>query len=317
MIRTFMREQESVVERPGIDLNGCWIDLLQPNIAELQQATEALGFALPSPNDTALLSPNDRFYEEDGRIVLTVTAISRDSEEYPKVADITLICTDEVLVTIRHVDPLPFKNFTRHLQEHPELCGDGRAQLLNLMSAFINRLSEYVQVNGASLYDGSKLVFTDRANKPLTTGEFQGLVSRIGQNSDVNAKARECLLSFGLATEFLINSFQVETVHGQHARQLERDIAAITNYADFVANQRAFLLESVLGLLTLEQSRVSKILSVFATIFLPPTLIASIYGMNFQFMPELSSPWGYPVALLVMLASAIVPYSFCRYKGWL
>lgn len=317
MIRTFVRENNAVVETPGVNLAGCWIDLLEPDEAELRQATETLGFALPSPNDTALLSPNDRFYEEDGRVVLTVTAISRDSEEYPKVADITLICTDKVLVTIRDVDPLPFKNFARQLQDQPSLSGDGRAQLLTLMSAFVNRLSEYVQANGASLYDGSRLVFVDRADKPLSTKEFQGLVSRIGQNSDVNAKARECLLSFSLASEFLLNCFETEPECGQRARQLERDISAITNYADFVANQRAFLLESVLGLLTLEQSRVSKILSVFATIFLPPTLIASVYGMNFELMPELSSPWGYPIALLVMLASAIIPYSFCRYRGWL
>lgn len=317
MIRTFVKQENTIVEHSRVDLKGCWIDLLNPDDSELQQASEQLGFDLPSPNDTALLSPNDRFYVDDDRIVLTITVINRDSDDYPQVEDITVISTGSLLVTIRRVDPLPFTSFTSQLMEHPKLVDNAHGLLLTLLSAFVNRLSEYVQANGSSLYDGSKLVFIERANRPLSTQEFRGLVSRVGQNSDVNAKARESLLSFGLASEFLINVFDSGTKEFKHASQMERDINAITNYADFVANQRAFLLDGVLGLLNLEQSRVTKILSVFAAIFLPPTLIASVYGMNFQFMPELSSPWGYPVALIVMLASAILPYSFCRYKGWL
>ena len=98
---------------------------------------------------------------------------------------------------------------------------------------------------------------------------------------------------------------------------LRRDVTDISEYASFIASQRAFLLSAVLGLLTLEQSRVTKILSIAATVFLPPTLIASIYGMNFKVMPELSSPWGYPAALALMLLSAVVPYLFFRWKKWL
>lgn len=149
MIRTFVKENGTVVEQSSLNLDGCWIDLLQPDDTELQQASDGLGIALPSPNETALLSPNDRFYVEDGRIVLTITAISRDSEEYPQVADITFISTKDRLVTIRSVDPLPFQNFERYLKEQPNLADDGHGQLLALLTAFVNRLSEYVQVNGA------------------------------------------------------------------------------------------------------------------------------------------------------------------------
>ncbi len=221
------------------------------------------------------------------------------------------------LVTLRASEPLPISRYATACAERPHNLSDGHHVFLGLLSAFINRLSEYVQANGASMYEGSKRVFSDRSKDPISSAEFQQTVAQIGRNSDVNAKARESLLNMGLLIDHVRNAWFGEEDIQRLLTDLRRDVNDISAYADFVAAQRAFLLSAVLGLLTLEQSRVTKILSIAATVFLPPTLIASIYGMNFKIMPELSSPWGYPAALALMLLSAVVPYLFFRWKKWL
>ncbi|MEQ8508693.1 MAG: CorA family divalent cation transporter [Rhodospirillaceae bacterium] len=294
-----------------------WIDLFNPSGAEIAQVEGLLGISLPTSEDTKLLAPADRSYQDGNCVVLTAAVLARDEELYPFIDDLTFVVSKTRLVTLRTSEPLPISRYATACAERPHNLSDGRHVFLGLLTAFINRLSEYVQANGASMYEGSKRVFADRSNDPISSAEFQTTVSSIGRNSDVNAKARESLLNVGLLIDYVGNAWFGEEDIQRVLTDLRRDVTDISEYASFIASQRAFLLSAVLGLLTLEQSRVTKILSIAATVFLPPTLIASIYGMNFKVMPELSSPWGYPAALALMLLSAVVPYLFFRWKKWL
>ena len=141
-----------------------------------------------------------------------------------------------------------------------------------------------------------------------------------GRKADLTSKARESLVSIGRLVLFLANEADVLKLPKEQRAQIKsmaRDASSLTDHATFLANKIQFMLDAVLGLVQLDQNNVIKIFSVAAVVLLPPTMIASIYGMNFKHMPELNWEYGYPMALLLMLASAILPYAYFKWKRWL
>jgi magnesium transporter len=152
-----------------------------------------------------------------------------------------------------------------------------------------------------------------------SSANLHALIRQIGADGDLVSKARESLVSFQRILMYVQQSSVVTLSQDQRGRfkSTLRDVQSLSDHASFLGNKIQFLLDAVLGLINLEQNSIIKIFSVAAVMFLPPTLVASIYGMNFHHMPELDKPWGYPMALAAMVASAVVPYIYFRRKGWL
>ena len=144
-------------------------------------------------------------------------------------------------------------------------------------------------------------------------------MERIGRDGDLTSKARESLVTLARQLTFIQQSTAVQLPKELLARyrSMSRDVLALSDHASFLANKSSFMLQATLGLINIEQNNIIKIFSVAATILLPPTLIASIYGMNFHLMPGLDSPYGYVIALLLMAFSSVVPYVYFRRRGWL
>ena len=152
---------------------------------------------------------------------------------------------------------------------------------------------------------------------------LQELIERIGEEGDFVSKMRESLVSIGRAVAFM-QAVEDQARENKQVKEnkarikiLQRDIVSLTDHATFLSGKISFLLDAVLGLISIEQNGIIKIFSVAAVVFLPPTLVASIYGMNFAFMPELQWQFGYPFAILLMIMSAVLPYYYFKGKGWL
>ena len=191
--------------------------------------------------------------------------------------------------------------------------------LLGLLEAVVDRAADILERIGADVDAISREVFQQGTDAKRST-DFQSVLSKVGRKGDLCSKARESLVSIGRIATFLMqvamdNNWAPEI--RARFKTLGRDVHSLTDHASFLASKIAFLMEATLGMIGIEQNAIIKIFSVAAVVFLPPTLIASIYGMNFEHMPELEWSLGYPWALGLMLVSAFLPYWYFKRKGWL
>jgi magnesium transporter len=218
------------------------------------------------------------------------------------------------------VDPLPFRRFVAYSERHPSAATNAPGILAGLLEAIIERTADVLEHVGLGLDELSAGVFAPPVKgAAVRTHDLRGVMEKIGRDGDLISKARESLVTLGRQLTFIQQSQAVQIPKDQQSRfrSMSRDVLALSDHASFLANKSSFMLQATLGLINIEQNNIIKIFSVAAAVFLPPTLIASIYGMNFHFMPELGWPLGYPLALFIMLVSAMLPYIFFRRRGWL
>jgi magnesium transporter len=247
---------------------------------------------------------------------MTVVMIAKADTAEPYLEPISFVVTQKQLITIRYFDPQAFKLFILQLKEFNLEPKDALNLLIGLLEAAIDRLADILEFNGSHLDKVSQLIFRAKNSKK---NNYQGIMQDIGVNADLNTKSRESLMAFNRLASFFLQSVESRLKDEERLRlyALSRDIKALNDYAHFISSKVTFLLDATLGMISIEQSNIIKIFSVAAVIFLPPTLIASIYGMNFKFMPELSYKWGYLMAILLMIVSAVIPYKYFKYKRWL
>ena len=297
-----------------------WVDLLEPTLAEERAVERLLAIDVPSREEMREIETSSRLYEEDGTLYMTATVVTKIDTDRPESAAITFILTRNRLITNRYVDPLPFRRFVAYSERHPAAATSAPAILAGLLEAVIERTADVLERVGAGLDELSAGVFAAPAPKAAARAQdLRGVMARIGRDGDLTSKARESLVTLARQLTFIQQSSAVQLPRELVARyrSMSRDVLALSDHASFLANKSSFMLQATLGLINIEQNNIIKIFSVAATILLPPTLIASIYGMNFHFMPELDWHLGYPLALLLMVASAIGPYLFFKRKGWL
>jgi magnesium transporter len=294
-----------------------WVDLLEPTVAEERAVERLLAIDVPSREEMREIETSSRLYEENGALYMTATVVTKIDTDRPESAAITFILSRNRLVTNRYVDPLPFRRFVAYSERHPSAATNAPAILAGLLEAVIERTADVLERVGVGLDELSASVFAAPAPKGVVrTRDLRAVMERIGRDGDLTSKARESLVTLARQLTFIQQSSSVQLPKELLAR-MSRDVLALSDHASFLANKSSFMLQATLGLINIEQNNIIKIFSVAATIFLPPTLIASIYGMNFEFMPELDKHYGYPMALLLMLGSAIVPYIYFRRRGWL
>ncbi|HEX6143285.1 MAG TPA: magnesium transporter CorA family protein, partial [Geminicoccaceae bacterium] len=294
---------------------------------EEERAVEsALGVNVPTREEMTEIEPSSRLYEEDGALLMTATVICNAASERPESTAVSFLLSGHRLVTVRYADPQPFRLFALQAERHPSLCPTGEATFAALMDTIVDRLADILEMVVADVDALSIEIFAaSRAGgtagqRQTQRRDLQAVLARVGRNGDLTSKARESLASIGRLVAFSRRAIRPEHSPADVPARLEtvaQDIASLSDYASFLANKITFLLDATLGMINIEQNATIKIFSVVAVVFLPPTLIASIYGMNFAFMPELEWRFGYPFALGLMIASAILPYLFFKRRGWL
>ena len=190
--------------------------------------------------------------------------------------------------------------------------------LIELLDVTVDRLADILELVGARLEEYSKIIFQPQDNTTAKLN-YQKLMQEIGANGDLNTKARESLVTFNRLISFLAQTAgsRVDTEGQLRLATLGKDIVSLSDHANFVSSKINFLLDATLGMVSIEQNNIIKIFSVAAVIFLPPTLVASIYGMNFQFMPELMWKYGYIYSIGMIIIAAWLPYKYFKHRKWL
>jgi len=296
-----------------------WADLYEPTHEEERAIEALLTVDVPTRDEMKEIETSNRLYEEGGAVYMTATVGSRLDTEKPESTAITFILADNRLITNRYADPTPVKRFMSHVERSPAACTSSATLLAGLLEAFTERMADLLERVQTELDAVSLTIFPRENGESPSNRDLQGMIQKIGKNGDLISKARESLVSFQRLLMYVQQATNVTLSKDQVGRfkSTLRDVQSLSDHAGFLGGKIQFLLDAVLGLINLEQNNIIKIFSVVAVMFLPPTLIASIYGMNFHFMPELDKHWGYPMALVAMVASAVVPYLYFRRKGWL
>lgn len=298
-----------------------WIDLDEPTREEEKMVERSLGFAVPTREDMVEIEPSSRLYERDGALVMTMSVLFGVQDNDPQSAPISFVLKNGKLVTIRYVTPKPWLAFTREARVTADLVRDAPTALTRLLDAIIDRLADELEETGAEIERISRHTFQRGEGDRKSARRLEALLHRIGRVQLLVAKIRETAVSTARALSFLNASDRFSDSSCARAREqvasLSNDIAALIDHSAFQSSQLIFLLDASLGLISIEQNSAMKLFSWAALIFLPPTLIAGIYGMNFEFMPELKWLLGYPMALTLIVTSAVLPILILRRKGWI
>jgi len=291
-----------------------WIDLVEPTPDEDKAVERALGLSIPTRAEMAELEASSRLYREDGATYVTADLIRNGDDEIPSIDPVTFVLTRGPLVTIRYFEPKPFSMLADKLQRDPGVCTTGPDMFLHLMEAVVDRASDILAKNAARVEAVSNHVFSGRK----TVG-FEKLITKLGRANIANARIEQSLAGLARIFAFVGVDDRIDRAPDAraHLKSLSRDAASLIAHSQAVAASINFQLSAALGLINIEQSSIIKIFSVAAVAFMPPTLIASIYGMNFRHMPELPQVWGYPAALVAMAVAAVLPLLWFKKKGWL
>lgn len=298
-----------------IDESVLWIDMIAPNPEEERAVESALGgLPLPTREEMAELEASSRIYREHGATYLVADLIHNGDAEIPALDPVTFVLTPGPLVTIRYFDPRPFPMLDEKLERDPDLCATSADLFLHLMEAVIDRTSDVlsrVAVRAEAIADH---IFAGRK----AVG-FEKLITKLGRARTANARIEQSLAGLLRVFAFvaLDDRLEKDPDKGEHLKSLTRDARSLIDHNHAVAASIDFQLSAALGLINIEQSSIIKIFSVAAVAFMPPTLIASIYGMNFDHMPELHWMAGYPAALVAMVIAAVLPLLWFKRKGWL
>jgi magnesium transporter len=306
--------------------NAVWLDLFEPSAAETARVQADLGITLPTRDEMREIEPSSRLYLEGDASYMTAQVLSRSDEPNPMSEPLTFVLARRALITLRYSDPRPVSSFASRICRQAATCSSAEDALVGLIEAFVDRIADILEKAGIDLDAVSRQIFSVGEPSAVRKDEnhLQMALKALGRNDDLVSTTRESLLSLSRLLRFFGTMLDAnDKLDKKTARDLKarlkiivRDIASLNEHASFESHKVSFLLDATLGQINIEQNRIIKLFSVAAVVFLPPTLVASIYGMNFDVMPELKWAFGYPWALMLMALSAVLPYLYFKRKGW-
>jgi magnesium transporter len=305
---------------PGTPLpkEAIWFDLLEPSPEEELAVEQVLGIDVPTREEMREIESSNRLYEENGGVYMTATMVTKLDTDLPQSTQVTFIITGSHFVTNRYTDPLPFRRFLAFAQTHPATCGSPTLLLAGLLEAIINRIADVIERVAADIdaTSAETFAFARRNTRGL---DFAEVLGRVGQSGELVSKARESLVSLNRLLAFVQQSSAVTLSQDARLRfrTLSRDVIAMSDHSSFLGDKVTFVLDATLGMVTIDQNNILKIFSVVTVFLLPPSVLAGIFGMNFEHMPWLHESWGFLAAIGTMVASAVLPWLWFKHKRWL
>jgi magnesium transporter len=296
-----------------------WIDLITPTVQEDKLVEALLGIAVPTREEMQEIEVSSRLYIENGGRYMTATLMCQADTATPKTTAVTFILSSHRLVTVRYDEPRPFAIVEHKLARVCSPKVSGETVLMDLLEAVIDRSADIQERVGAVVDQISQSIF--EPDDEAVTPSYNDVLKALGRKGDLTSKVRESQVSIGRLLSFLAHEAEVMKWSKDMRTQLQsmqRDVVLLTDHASFLSNKITFLLDAMLGVVNIQQNAMIKIFSIAAVVFMPPTLVASIYGMNFHSgMIELEWRFGYPFALILITVAAVVPLVFFKWKKWL
>ena len=311
-------ERVPIASKEDVPDSSVWYDLVNPNTQEDKIVEHKVGIAVPTREEMQEIEVTSRLYVENGARYMTATLMCQADTPTPKTTPITFILSGHRLITVRYEEPRPFMIVGNKLGRVCSPAVSGESVLMDLLDAVIDRTADILERIGGEVDQISHDIFEPEGER--ADRSYNQILRAIGRKGDLASKVRESLVSIGRLLLYLAN--EADTMRWPkepraQLRGMQRDVHSLSDHAAYLSNKIQFLLDAMLGVVTIEQNNVIKIFSVAAVALMPPTLIASIYGMNFKHMPELDWFYGYPVAIILMVLAAALPYFFFKWKKWL
>jgi magnesium transporter len=326
MLHVYSREDSTVRRHDGmVDSSSfrraIWIDMVKPTKEEEAAIESALGIEVPTPEEMREVESSSQIYREGQATFMTIRVMDTTAAPSPRLAAVTFILTAEQLVTLRYGNPSPFRVFSERLAAQSDLLDSPRSTMIGLLETIVDRVADILESVGDQLDKVSECLFKEQSSISLDTPalDLEDTLQRIGRNGDLASRVRESLHSIHRITPAfrLKQDDSLPKELAERLSTLNRDVRSLLDHDAYLTSKIQFLLDSNLGLINIQQNAIIKFFSVAAVIFLPPTLVASIYGMNFEHMPELKWIYGYPFALALMVVSSVVPYWYFKRRRWL
>jgi len=317
--RLFQEEIESLEELSRF--HPVWVDLESPTLEEKRWIKQYYGLQIPEDAMDEDIEESARFYEEDnGELHIRSDFLIADEDE-PRTVRCAFILNQHnaelksrgVLFSIHDEDVPVFRLLRMRARRAPGLIEDAKEVLLKLFDADAEYSADTLEGIYDQLEQAGKQVLSGDVTDAMA-GEVLGAIAR---QEDLNGRIRRNVMDTRRAVSFMMRSKMLNAEQFEEARQILRDIDSLDSHTAFLFDKINFLMDATVGFININQNKIIKIFSVASVALLPPTLIASIYGMNFQYMPELNQTWGYPMAIALMAASAVVPMWYFRRRGWL
>ncbi|UMA63731.1 magnesium/cobalt transporter CorA [Roseivivax marinus] len=316
MIRSYLMTEGRLERRDAVSDEALWIDMIDPTGAEVDAVERLLGFSVPARADMEEIEVSSRLYLADGGAIMTAILPAHTETDDPEMSPVSFVLAKDRLVTIRYHEPRAFTTFPARAEREAPTLETAEGVLIALLEAVVDRLADILE-RAAQEIDGlSRRIF----QRDEAETDHEKVLGAVGAKGELLSNSRDSLVTLDRLARFLGHVAQGRGTANDlrdRIKTLSRDVRSLLDHAGFLSQKITFLLDATLGMISIEQNAIIKIFSVVAVMFLPPTLIASVYGMNFQDMPELAWPLGYPIAVAAMVISAILPYFYFKRRGWL
>ena len=291
-----------------------WVDLTDPNDDERDWVKSIYGVTLPGEDEVKDIEASARYYEaENGDLHLRTDFLLEEDEGPSRVVTVAFILARDMLFSV-HPEDLPIFRLVRmRARSRPGSIADYKDVLLDLYATDAEYSADVLE----GVYENLDKVSHSVLQEELTDEDAASALNAIAQEEDLNGRIRRNMMDTRRAVSFLMRGRLLNSEQFDEARQIMRDIESLDGHTAFLFDKINFLMDATVGFININQNKIIKIFSVASVAFLPPTLIASIYGMNFRIMPELDWSLGYPLAIVLMVASAVTPFWYFRRRGWL
>jgi magnesium transporter len=312
MLRAFELHENRLhrLEADASIASAIWLDLVEPQDTDRDRLMRELGQELASRPELEDIEATARFFEdEDG---LHIHTFFFYNEETAGNSTVAFTVRDGRLFTLRERELPAFRLYRMRARKQLLIDGNAFEVLLDLFETKIEQLADAIENIYSDLEALSRIILDGKQDE-----EFQRSLSQLAEQEDLGWKVRLCLMDTQRAINFLLRKVRLPTGQIEQARDILRDVESLLPHNESLFQKVNFLMQAAMGFINIEQNRIIKIFSVIAVVFLPPTLVASAYGMNFHRMPELSWAYGYPMSVCMMILAGLAPYLYFKRKRWL
>ena len=297
-----------------------WIDLYQPTHEEVQQIEGEFAVDIPTPEDMREIEMSSRLYQAGTAHVMTASVIYKSDAPEPHIAEVTFILLPSRLITVRHTSPHAFQMFASQAASGDIASRSPPDIMIGILEAMIERLADHIERIQATTGSISHQIFEVKGGEQTRAKRHAASLREVGKLGEMASRARESLVSLGRLLMYFGSAIELggsKTGVAKRIKAALQDVRALSAHVDHLSGRLTFLMDATIGLIGIEQNQIIKLFTVVAVMLMPPTLIASVYGMNFKTLPELGFAWGYPVAVAAMAISALLPCVYFKRKGWL
>ena len=289
-----------------------WVDLVEPEESERDRVQLELGQSLATRPELEDIESSARFFEDEDGLHIHSFFFFEDAEDHAGNSTVAFTIREGRLYTLRERELPAFRLYRMRARKQLMVDGNPFELLLDLFETKIEQLADEIENIYSDLEKLSRVIMEGRQG-----AEYDAALSTLAEQEDIGWKVRLCLMDTQRALNFLLRKARLPVSQLEQAREILRDIESLLPHNESLFQKVNFLMQAAMGFISIEQNRIIKIFSVVSVVFLPPTLVASSYGMNFEFMPELTWSFGYPSAIVLMMLAGLAPYLYFKRRNWL